>query len=229
MLLPNASSDLFQTHDFQEFNEGANAYFSEIDADEILKGLVREGLDRPMVWHPGGFMVAFATDPDLRAEGQTRIHIWPEDIKRETTDIHKHPWFLAGLVIGEYVEFRPVVTPAVSPETAAWDAINDEHEPGNPDKVHLSLGSPVDVDMGNPHVYKTGEVHVLPDGTYHQTPVRDPLVTIAIMGINRYPASYLRPAGVLVPAIEQPRNQVTTMDRNIALDTIKGITDSILI
>jgi hypothetical protein len=186
-------------------------YFGEIDPAEVAKGLIPADDDiRLMRWHPGKFMVAFLTDPESRAEGQLRVHIWPDGVDRCDTDIHSHPWDLASKVImGDYVEYQPTVA-LCSSSDADWESIGSVHNPNNPDSVRLSVGEPVSVEMGGLSRYRAGEVHHLPAGVYHQTPVSGlPLVTLSLMGHNKHPSFYLRRPGVLEPGIETPRSRVT--------------------
>ncbi len=223
MLVPTPPAEVFRTPYYDEFRGYALEYFAEIDPLEVAKGLVPSSDDiKLMRWHPGKFMVAFLTEPELRAEGQLRAHIWPSGIDRCDTDVHSHPWDLASKVImGTYIEHQPKVTQHTGPG-AEWVSIGSVHDPKDPDSVRLTIDTPVDVVMGRPDQYESGAVHHLPAGVYHQTPVSGaPLVTLSLMGRNKHPSFYLRRPGTLEAGTEVPRSRVTPEELDLAVKIMR--------
>lgn len=224
MLVPVPSADLLKTPHYKEFQEGAADYFKDIDTQELAQGITPEDISA-IRWHPSAFMVVHLTPPLVRAEGQLRLHIWPGGINRCETDIHSHPWNLASkVVMGTYVEYLPSVQLADQTGEVQWRAIGSWHEPNDPDRVHLTKDAKVAVDMGKLITYADGSVHMLPGGVYHQTPVSGsaPLITLAMMGENRYTSHYLRPLDESIPQIEQPRGVVTAEEFQQAYEIVRA-------
>lgn len=153
---------------------------------------------RPRV-HGNGFIQL-----DLTEDGSTRLHVFDQDIPRQTvaTPIHDHVFnmrstVLCGTLIHEVLE-------PVPDEDGTHVVYKAQQEPGTQNTIlKPSSGLPCLLEVEERLILGEGSVYLFPAGKLHQTDHRG--TTVTIMEKVKATLDYGRPR-VLVPVGQEPDN-----------------------
>jgi hypothetical protein len=159
---------------------------------------LRDAGRKPRV-HGNGFVQL-----DLNDSGTKRLHVWDEDIPRQTvaTPIHDHVFslrstVLVGTLIHEELEESPR-------DAGTHQTYVARQEPGTQNTILVPEPWQCDLEVVQRLILAAGSVYTFPAWKLHQTDHRD--TTMTIMSKINAPESYGRPR-VLVPVGSEPDNE----------------------
>lgn len=163
-------------------------------------GELRAAGRKPRV-HGNGFLQL-----DLNDEGTRRLHIWHDDLPRQTvaTPIHDHVFALRSeVILGTLI--HEVLEPV-----GAWDedathvTYRAQQEPGTQNTILVPDAGQVKLKVTQRLILKAGSIYTFPAYELHQTDHRG--ITATIMEKIKAPLEYGRPR-VLVPIGQEPDNE----------------------
>ena len=190
------SAQALATPDFAEFQDIANAYFGQVDPEELNRSITYEDIQQG-VWRPLGFLAMHLLPAAQRNERQLRTHVWPSiDPGAGATLLselpHRHGAHLGALVtLNAYAEQR--VTP--SPVSLAADHSHRLHES---DGGKWPPGQRLTIEIDDPEVYTAGQRHYVPYDAFHKTVnlPRKTGVTFVLRGKVFCSEAAIHPAGL---------------------------------
>lgn len=211
LLLPEP--DFYDTDSFEDFKSRALMYFASVRRNDLMEWLRDQDFNKAR-WHAGGgFFVFYLSNTNTRPEGQLRVHVWPEAVMREYTDVHLHPWHLASLVVhGTYSErIAELISNGDETKYTLYDSFQN---PDNPSDYTIAPLAPAFFRFSQPQKYETGFIHCLEKRRYHLTSFSNFVVTLCVMGKSEIDASFARHkdfSELMRPSHETMRKQLGTL------------------
>lgn len=141
---------------------------------------------------------------DLNDEGTKRLHVWHEDLPRQTvaTPIHDHVFALHSTVLlGTLIHEELEIVGTIG--TGTHRVYHAEQQPGTQNTILIPDEGQVRLDIVQRLVLDAGSIYTFPAWKLHQTDHRG--LTATIMDKVDAPIEYGRPR-VLVPVGSKPDN-----------------------
>jgi hypothetical protein len=193
---PPPSRSELATPDTATFKGITDAYFAQVDTDELLRSITREDFAAGL-WRPFGFLAIHALPTDERWDRQLRVHIWQAISPSQEKSLpkenpHAHGAHMKSKVLlNTYAE--RLITAHNNPDNETPTHVAFERQPAL--SPLWQRGNEITMTEGAVDEYQAGSTHFIAAHELHKTlnSPRDLAVTFMLRGAVLGPEAAIHP------------------------------------